>query len=223
MFDSIASTYDRLNHLLSLNFDRLWRRRVSVMASRRSPKTVLDIATGTGDLAVSLARKIPGARITGVDISEGMIAVGREKIARKGLPYRISLEVGDAERLSFDDGSFDCVTAGFGVRNFQDIDASLAEMHRVLRCGGELLILEFSSPQGRVFGPLYRFYFHRILPFVGRLVSKDGAAYEYLPASVDEFPEKCIFLQMIERAGFGDCRAKRLMGGVAYIYKGVKL
>ncbi len=223
MFDSIAHAYDRLNHLLSFNFDRLWRRRTAVMASLRTPADVLDIATGTGDLAVSLARKIPCALVTGVDISAGMVAVGRRKVARKGLEGRVSLETGDAEQLRFADGSFDCATAGFGVRNFQDIPAALSEMHRVLRSGGELFILEFSSPEGRIFGLLYRFYFHRILPRIGGLVSKDGRAYEYLPASVDEFPEKCIFLRMIEQAGFRNCGVKELMGGIACIYKGEKV
>lgn len=187
MFDSIAPRYDLLNHLLSFGVDRLWRRRMVGVVAAGTPAAILDVAAGTGDVAVALARRLPAARITGIDLSGEMLAVGRGKVARRGLCDRIELVQGDAEQLSFPDGTFDAVTIGFGIRNFGSIEAGLAEAFRVLRPGGRLCILEFSTPRGRCFGPLYRFYFHRILPLVGRLISKDDSAYTYLPESVDHF------------------------------------
>lgn len=222
MFDSIAPTYDLLNHVLSLGIDRGWRRRVVKMAARFADSRnlrLLDVATGTGDLAIALARRIPQAQIEGVDIAERMMEVGRAKVAREGLADRISLSFGDAERLSFADGSFDAVTVAFGVRNFGDIGAGLGEMRRVLRSGGRCWILEFSEPRGRFFGPLYRLYFHRVLPRLGHLISRDGGAYTYLPRSVDAFPEPKRFEEMVLVAGFSAVRAHRLTMGIAYIYE----
>lgn len=187
MFDSIAPRYDLLNHLLSFGVDRLWRRRMVGVVAAGTPAAILDVAAGTGDVAVALARRLPAARITGIDLSGEMLAVGRGKVARRGLCDRIELVQGDAEQLPFPDGTFDAVTIGFGIRNFGSIEAGLAEAFRVLRPGGRLCILEFSTPRGRCFGLLYRFYFHRILPLVGRLISKDDSAYTYLPESVDHF------------------------------------
>ena len=172
MFDSIAPRYDLLNHLLSFGVDRLWRRRMVGVVAAGTPAAILDVAAGTGDVAVALARRLPAARITGIDLSGEMLAVGRGKVARRGLCDRIELVQGDAEQLPFPDGTFDAVTIGFGIRNFGSIEAGLAEAFRVLRPGGRLCILEFSTPRGRCFGPLYRFYFHRILPLVGRLISR---------------------------------------------------
>ncbi len=228
MFDSIAPTYDALNHLLSLGIDRGWRRKVVKMAARATDDgsgalvEVLDVATGTGDLAIALAKGMPSAHVTGVDISENMLAVGRRKVEAKGLSGRIVLGTGDAERLEFADGEFDLVTVAFGVRNFGDIEAGLRGMHRVLRRGGRCLVLEFSEPRGRLFGTVYRLYFHRVLPLAGRLISRDGQAYSYLPRSVDEFPTPERFAGMIKEAGFSAVGVKKLTFGVAYIYEGVK-
>ncbi len=222
MFDSIAPRYDLLNHLLSFGVDRLWRRRLVAGVAAEGPSRILDVAAGTGDVAIALARRLPQARITGIDLSDEMLAVGRGKVARRGLDDRIGLVQGDAEKLPFSDGAFDAVTIGFGIRNFGSIEAGLAEAFRVLRRGGRLSILEFSTPRGRFFGPLYRLYFHRILPLVGRLVSRDKAAYTYLPESVDHFPDNLLFLRLMEQAGFTGCRARRQMRGIAYIYEGRK-
>jgi demethylmenaquinone methyltransferase/2-methoxy-6-polyprenyl-1,4-benzoquinol methylase len=222
MFDSIAPTYDRLNHLLSFQIDRLWRRKVVKMAAAARPRTILDVATGTGDLAIELACRIPAARVTGVDISENMLALGRQKVAEWGLTGRVNLSAGDAEALGFADGVFDCVTVAFGVRNFGDIEAGLREMCRVVREGGACFVLEFSEPTVPLFGWAYRIYFHRVLPLLGRAVSKDDAAYTYLPESVEGFPAPERFVEMLGEAGFSGVTKRRLTGGVAYIYKAVK-
>ena len=223
MFDRIAPTYDRLNHLLSFNIDRIWRKRTIKMTASAQPSLIIDIAAGTADLSIGLAKRIPSAHITGIDLSEGMLEIGRMKVAEHGLTGRIELIHANAQQLPFDNESFDVATIGFGIRNFEDVESGLREMRRVLKKGGEAFILEFSMPQGKIFGQLYRFYFHRILPFFGRMISKDAGAYTYLPDSVDEFPDKLLFLQLMGDAGFAGCTAKRLMRGVAYIYKGVKL
>ncbi len=218
MFDSIAPTYDRLNHLLSMQIDRTWRRKVVSVAAKNSPVEILDVATGTGDLAICLARSMAEARVTGVDISENMLAIGRRKVADKRLDGRIILHTGDAEALDFEEGRFDCVTAAFGVRNFGDIPAGLCEMCRVTRTGGMCVVLEFSEPAVPLFGWAYRIYFHKILPGVGRLVSKDKGAYTYLPESVGNFPVPDTFAEMLRQAGFSDVSKRRLTFGVAYIY-----
>lgn len=222
MFDSIAPHYDMLNHLLSLGIDRRWRRRVVGELRPSAPQRILDVATGTGDLAVALAGMSPQVQVTGVDLSEEMIAVARRKVEACGLDGRISLESGDAEALPFDDGAFDAATAAFGVRNFSDIAKGLGEMTRTLRSGGVLAVLELSRPDGKIFGTLFRFYFHRILPAVGGLISRDRAAYRYLPSSVDEFPAPDRFLAMMTEAGLDGCRTVPLTFGVAYIYIGIK-
>jgi demethylmenaquinone methyltransferase/2-methoxy-6-polyprenyl-1,4-benzoquinol methylase len=227
MFDDIAPTYDALNHILSLGIDRGWRRKVVKAVADSFDENgvrfgILDVATGTGDLAIALARRLPQASVTGVDISEKMLAVGREKVLRAGLSGRVALQTGDAEKLDFADGDFDGVTVAFGVRNFGDIPAGLGEMRRVLRPGGRCFVLEFSEPTVPVFGRIYRFYFHRVLPWLGRLVSHDRAAYSYLPRSVDGFPQPERFSEMLLEAGFSDVRTKRLTFGVAYIYEAQK-
>lgn len=223
MFDNIAPTYDRLNHILSFNFDKLWRRRTVNKVAAGCPKEILDVAAGTGDVAIALARRISTAKITGIDLSDNMLSIGRDKVEEKELSDRIVLMQGDAEQMSFADGSFDAVTIGFGIRNFGDIDAGLREASRVLRPGGKIYILEFSTPKGKIFGALYKFYFHNVLPLIGKFLSKDSGAYEYLPESVDNFPEYLLFLRRIESSGFTKCRADRLMRGIAYIYEGEKL
>ncbi|MDR2894256.1 MAG: bifunctional demethylmenaquinone methyltransferase/2-methoxy-6-polyprenyl-1,4-benzoquinol methylase UbiE [Alistipes sp.] len=226
MFDSIAPSYDALNHLLSAGVDIGWRRRVVKMVrtfdENEDGLRLLDVATGTGDLAIALARAIPAARVTGVDISEGMLEIGREKVAGRGLAGRVELRTGDAEALEFEGGRFDAVTVAFGVRNFGDMAAGLAEMARVLRPGGRCWVLEFSEPRVPVLGALYRFYFRRVLPLVGRIVSRDRGAYTYLPRSVGEFPAPEQFSEMLRRAGFTAVHRRRLSLGIAWIYEAVR-
>jgi demethylmenaquinone methyltransferase/2-methoxy-6-polyprenyl-1,4-benzoquinol methylase len=226
MFDFIAPRYDMLNRLLSLGIDQGWRRRAVRCVVRHMDGNeasvgnpgILDVATGTGDMAIELARAMPRARITGVDISEGMLAVGREKIARARFSDRATLVRGDAAGLASE--GFDIVTAAFGVRNFEDLQKGIEGMRRALRPGGMIAILEFSTPRNRLFGALYRFYFHRVLPLVGGWVSGDGKAYRYLPLSVEEFPSPDDFLRLLENNGFADCRASPLTFGVAQLYIG---
>ncbi len=222
MFDRIAFRYDFLNRVLSFGIDRGWRRRTvrSVQADR--PETILDVATGTGDLAIGLARALPGTQVTGVDLAPAMLAVGRRKVARKRIAGVAALLEGDAENLPFEAGSFEAVTAGFGVRNFGDIPAGLAEMHRVLRPDGSVHILEFSMPPGRIFGKLYVFYFRRLLPFIGGVISGEGRAYRYLQQSVEDFPYGDRFAGLMEQAGFTNITQTPLTRGLAIIYRGVK-
>lgn len=222
MFDHIAPRYDMLNHVLSLGIDKGWRRKTVKMVSRENPSQILDLATGTGDMAVSLAKKCPDAVITGADLSENMLKIAGDKVAGKGLSDRVRLVTAEAEALPFGDGTFDAVTISFGIRNFHDIPQSLKEMHRVLKPEGKLYILEFSTPRSKIFGSIYRFYFHRILPFIGGLVSKDKSAYKYLPDSVGEFPSPGAFCGMISENGFKNCNARSLTTGVAYIYTGTR-
>lgn len=222
MFDRIAPTYDALNHTLSVGIDRLWRRRAVRLAARTTPRRLLDVATGTGDLAIALARRIPGAQVMGMDLSEKMLDVARRKVAAAGLDARVVLEVGDAEHLALADRAVDAVTVAFGVRNFGDLETGLREMARVLRPGGQVVILEFSTPRNRFFRALYGFYNHRVLPWVGGLVSRDRRAYEYLPDSIGEFPAPERFMELMERAGFCACRARSQSGGIAQIYTGEK-
>lgn len=219
MFDGIAPSYDLLNHLLSFNVDRWWRRQVVEEVRRGAPRRILDMATGTGDLAIELARRIPDAQVTGVDLSERMLDEARRKVAALSLSDRIALQQGDAEHPGAA-ASFDAATVAFGVRNFGDLDAGLRGLARTIKPGGKLVVLEFSRPRNRLFRALFGFYFFRILPFVGGLVSRDRRAYDYLPASVEEFPAPEAFLAMMGRAGFRDCRTRSLSGGIAHIYIG---
>ncbi len=222
MFDNIAPAYDRLNDIMSFGIARSWRRAAVRRVRQAEACRILDLATGTADLAIAMARRLPQARVTGGDISEGMLALGREKVERAGLSGRITLVFARAEELPFADGDFDAVTAAFGVRNFANLERGLAEMARVLEPGGRVFILEFSTPRSKIFGTVYRFYFNRVLPLIGGMISKDRRAYTYLPGSVSEFPAPKEFVGMMERAGFTHCRAKALTGGVAYIYTGVR-
>lgn len=220
MFDRIAPTYDLLNHTLSWSIDRLWRRRAVRIVARWRPRRILDMATGTGDLAILLARRIPEARVLGVDLSERMLETARRKVAACGLDGRIRLETGDAERLETADASVDAVTVAFGVRNFGDPEAGLRELARTIKPGGRIVVLEFSRPRNRVVRALYEFYSCRVLPRIGGLVSKDRRAYEYLPASVAEFPPPEEFVRIMERAGFRNCCARSQSCGIAQIYIG---
>lgn len=223
MFDSIAWRYDFLNHFLSLNIDRLWRRRAIKIISRsyKSPD-ILDVATGTGDLAIA-AMKLNPAKITGIDISRKMLEIGKEKVERKGFAGKIDLVQGDSEKIPFGDNIFDVAMVAFGVRNFSDPVKGLSEMNRVIRKGGMIMVLEFSKPTGFLIKPLYNFYFRNILPFFGRLFSKDNAAYNYLPDSVMKFPDNEEFLKLLVQAGCSETQQIKLTGGVASIYTGIKL
>lgn len=223
MFDSIAWRYDFLNHFLSFNFDKLWRRRaVKIISRNYESPLILDVATGTGDLAIA-AMKIHPKRISGIDISQKMLEIGREKIQKSGYGDKIELIYGDSETLPFDNKLFDVAMVAFGVRNFSNPLKGLMEMKRVVRDGGMIMVLEFSKPSGFPFKPLYNFYFKNILPLFGRFFSKDKAAYRYLPDSVMKFPDNEKFLELLVQAGWSDTRQVKLTGGVASIYTGFKL
>ena len=218
MFDDIAPTYDRLNHILSLSIDKIWRNRVVRTVRRLGAKHILDIATGTGDLAIAMARKIEGSTLCGVDLSPQMLEVAKRKVTSGGLDSRISLMEGNAEKLDLESQSVDAITIAFGIRNFENKDKCLIELHRVLRNGGNLVILEFSNPTNRFIGWLNRIYSHKILPWIGGLISKNRSAYEYLPSSVDSFPNPDEFMQIISQAGFSKVTRRSQSFGIAQIY-----
>jgi demethylmenaquinone methyltransferase/2-methoxy-6-polyprenyl-1,4-benzoquinol methylase len=221
MFDDISPKYDLLNRVLSMGIDTIWRTRVVNILSKGKPEKILDVATGTADLAIAL-RKTGAKQIIGADISEGMLRVGREKIKEKGLDSLISLEYGDSENLKYDSDTFDAVTVAFGARNFENLQKGLSEMRRVLKPGGTIAVLEFSQPQKFPFRQLYHFYFHNVLPVVGRLVSKNSSAYTYLPESVSVFPYGQKFVQILQETGFKNCTCIGLTFGIASIYIGNK-
>ena len=221
MFDNISERYDFLNHILSLNIDKGWRRKVVRMASQGNPQSILDVATGTADLAIAL-KKVQPREIIGVDISQGMLDVGQKKISGKGLGELITLKLGDSEDLPFENDRFDVVTVAFGVRNFENLEKGLSEIRRVLTPGGKLLVLEFSQPESFPFKQLYRFYFKNILPGIGRLVSRDSSAYTYLPDSVDAFPYGNDFTAILKHCGYKNSRAQKLTFGIANIYEALK-
>lgn len=223
MFDSIAWRYDFLNHFLSFGIDRLWRKRaIRIISKKFSNPYILDVATGTGDLAIA-AMKINPKGIKGIDISGNMLEIGRTKIQKLGLSGRVELLTGDSENIPFSESTFDVAMVAFGVRNFADPLKGLSEMKRVIRKDGMIMVLEFSKPSGFPFRPVYNFYFRNILPFFGKLFSKDKAAYNYLPDSVMKFPDNAQFLAMMAEAGFSGNKQVKLTGGVASIYTGFKL
>lgn len=222
MFNSIAPTYDFLNHFLSLNIDKVWRRKLVKLVAPYKPDRILDVASGTGDLAIAL-NKLKPSGIVGVDISEGMLEVGRKKIARKGLSNVITLLYGDSENLPFPTNSFNAVTVSFGVRNFAHLDIGLSDMCRVLKPGGVVAVLEFSMPRRFPVVQLYKFYFLKMLPFFGKMFSGHSDAYTYLPESVLQFPSGEKFLKLMDEAGFSNVKEKRLSFGIASIYTGEKL
>lgn len=219
MFDSIAPTYDRLNHLLSLGVDRLWRRRAIREIVDGSPQRILDLACGTGDFAIEEALAAgQGSRITGADISEGMMELVMRKAARAGVHDRITLRQADAEALPFADGSFHRVSCAFGVRNFEHREKALQECLRVLAPGGRLVVLELSIPENRFVSALYKLYFVHILPLIGGVVSGDRKAYRYLASSVQAFPRPARFCSMLSEAGFAKVRSRSLSFGICQMY-----
>jgi demethylmenaquinone methyltransferase/2-methoxy-6-polyprenyl-1,4-benzoquinol methylase len=221
MFDEIAHSYDFLNHFLSFGIDRIWRRKaVRIISNTHSNPDILDVATGTGDLAIA-AMKLDPLHITGIDISEKMLDAGRVKISKLGLSEKIELLAGQSERILFPDNRFDVAMSAFGVRNFSDPLAGLIEMGRVLRNRGLIMVLEFSKPSKFPFSQVYKFYFLNILPFIGRVFSKNRKAYSYLPETVMQFPDNEKFLDLLIKAGFSDVNQKRLTGGIASIYTGI--
>lgn len=223
MFDNIAPDYDKLNHILSLNIDKNWRKKaVRELADEAIPLNVLDVACGTGDFTIEIARKVPqGSTVVGVDISDGMIAVGLEKLAKLGIDA--TLKVADCEALPYEDNTFDRISVGFGVRNFEHLELGLSEMYRVLSHGGKLVILELSVPSNAFIRWCYKLYFLKILPFIGGLVSGDRSAYEYLPASVLRFPAPDKFMSIMKSAGFDVVEHRAMTLGVCRMYIGKKI
>ncbi len=221
MFNNISPKYDLLNHLLSANIDKLWRKNAINLLKPHQPRLILDIATGTADFAIA-ATRIKGAKIVGIDIAEGMLEVGRRKIDRKGLTNIIELIKADSENLPFENDKFDAAIAGFGVRNFETLKTGLSEIKRVLKPGGVFYILEFSKPVKAPYKQGYQFYFTKILPFIGRLVSNDSKAYTYLPESVNEFPDGDRFLTILADVGFVDNKCFLQTFGIASVYEANK-
>ncbi len=222
MFNNIAGRYDFLNHFLSMGIDKGWRKKAIAEVAQIKPQAILDVATGTGDMAIAAAKTIKPKKITGVDISEGMLEVGRKKIAELNLQQTISLNTGDSEAMPFATGEFDAVMCAYGVRNFEHLEAGLSEMCRVLRAGGKVVILEFSHPTRPGIKQLYQFYFRYILPTLGKLVSKHSKAYTYLPESVMAFPEGNRFCEILQQCGFKNAKARALTFGVTTLYTAEK-
>lgn len=222
MFDAVAHSYDLLNHRLSLWIDKYWRRRLVKKLSEFHPNTILDVATGTGDLAILEAKKISPKSIVGADISEGMMNIGREKVRKENLQDVIEFRREDCMKLSFADNSFDAVTAAFGIRNFQDLEAGLAEMHRVLKPGGTLCVIELTRPVHFPIKQLFAAYSHTVLPLYGRVVSKDKSAYKYLIATIEAFPQGETMVGILKKTGFASASFTRLTFGICTCYTATK-
>lgn len=221
MFNNISKKYDFLNHFLSLGIDKLWRKKAVKLLKDIKPNRVLDLATGTGDFAIELLKLKP-KEIIGMDISDGMLEQGRIKMKNKKVDHIISMRNGDSENLPFEDGYFDALTVGFGVRNYENLEKGLAEMLRVLRKDGKAVILEFSKPKSFPIKQVFGFYSKNVIPFLGKKISKDEAAYAYLPESVDAFPEGRAFIDILEKLGYKNVKAQTVSGGIATIYTGTK-
>lgn len=221
MFDKIAPSYDFLNHFLSFGIDKRWRKTAVNMLSQDKPRNILDIATGTADFAIALIRLNP-TKVTGIDISENMLKVGRAKLRKLDLENQIQLLRYDSENLPFESNTYDAVTVAFGVRNFENLQKGLKEINRVLRPGGSVVILEFSQPKKFPVKQLYNLYSKTLMPLSGKLISKDNSAYTYLPKSIEQFPAGYEFLKQLDKAGFNDTIYKPLTFGIATVYKGSK-
>ena len=221
MFDNIAHKYDFLNHFLSMGIDIYWRNQAVKELKKDKPQLILDIATGTGDFALAALKANP-RKIIGVDISKGMLEVGQRKIENLKLTDKISLQLGDSEGLQFPDNYFDAVIVAFGVRNFENLGKGLSDMYRVLKPNGKVVILEFSKPEIFPFKQLYNFYFKSVLPTIGNNISKDNAAYTYLPESVKVFPYGTEFVNILQQVGFKETKCETLTFGISSIYSGRK-
>ena len=222
MFDNIAPTYDKLNHRLSWDIDKGWRRKAIRQLEPFSPRTMLDIATGTGDFAILAAQMLNPDKLIGADISEGMMAIGRRKVKEAGLDQVISFAKEDCLHLSYADESFDAVTAAFGIRNFADLDKGLKEMQRVLKKGGHLSIVELTTPMTFPMKQLFRIYSHTVLPIYGRLISKDTSAYAYLTKTIEAFPQGERMVEILKKAGFAEASFRRLTFGICTMYFATK-
>jgi ubiquinone/menaquinone biosynthesis methyltransferase len=222
MFDNIAPTYDTLNHRLSWDIDKGWRKKAIRQLLPFQPKTILDIATGTGDFAILSAKELRPQRMIGIDISEGMMKIGQKKVEAEGLQHIVSFKKDDCTHLSFDDNSFDAVTAAFGIRNFQNLDQGLSEMYRVLRPNGHLSIVELTTPVSFPMKQLFKLYSHTMLPVYGKLISKDTSAYSYLTKTIETFPQGEVMLDILRKAGFKNASFKRLTFGICTMYFATK-
>jgi len=222
MFDNIAPTYDKLNHRLSWDIDRYWRRKAIRQLAPHRPQTMLDIATGTGDFAILAAEMLSPRQLIGADISEGMMEIGREKVKARGLEGIISFERQDCLALSYPDATFDAVTAAFGIRNFENLDQGLREMQRVLRPGGRLCVVELTTPVSFPMRQLFHFYSHTVLPVYGRLISRDSSAYSYLTKTIEAFPQGERMVEILRRAGFSEASFERLTLGICTLYTAKK-
>jgi demethylmenaquinone methyltransferase / 2-methoxy-6-polyprenyl-1,4-benzoquinol methylase len=221
MFNEISNRYDFLNHFLSFGIDHWWRKKFVSVLSVKKPRIILDVATGTGDLAIALLALSP-EKITGIDIASQMLEIGKKKIGKKSLNDKINFENGDAENIPFPDNFFDAVTVAFGVRNFENLEKGLSEMKRILKPGGTMQILEFSHPGSKPFKQIYQFYSRFIIPFVGKIISKNDQAYSYLPESVAKFPSGNDFLKIMEKIGMKNNSYISLTFGISSIYSGEK-
>ncbi len=222
MFDSIAHSYDLLNHLLSMGIDKHWRRAAINSLKPFAPRKMLDVATGTGDFAIMSARELKPDTLLGVDLSEGMMRVAREKVKKAGLEQTISFQQEDCLKLSFPNDTFDALTVAYGIRNFEDLDRGLQEMHRVLKPSGRLVIIELTSPQRFPMKQLFWLYSHVLMPLVGKIVSRDSKAYTYLPATMEAFPQGEVMTEILKKAGFSDIRFKRFTFGLSTLYTAAK-
>lgn len=222
MFDNIAPNYDKLNHRLSWNIDRGWRKKAINRLAPYRPQTMLDIATGTGDFAILAAQMLNPRKLIGADISEGMMEIGRQKVERLGLQEVISFAKEDCLNLSYADNTFDAVTAAFGIRNFADLDKGLCEMCRVLKPGGHLSIVELTTPVSFPMKQLFRIYSHTVLPVYGRIVSRDSSAYSYLTKTIEAFPQGEHMMDILRQAGFRETQFQRLTFGVCTLYTATK-
>ena len=222
MFDNISSNYDFLNHFLSFGIDNIWRKKTIKVVAEDNPKLILDVATGTGDLAFAAQKTINPKKIIGLDLSNGMLNIGRTKIEKRKLKDKLEFIQGDSENLPFEDQYFDAVMVSFGVRNFENLNKGISEIFRVLKKNGKIVVLEFSKPKKFPIKQTYFIYSKYFLPLFGSLISKDKSAYHYLPESVEAFPEGADFLEKLREIGFLNLKLKKLSGGIATIYSGKK-
>lgn len=222
MFDNISPKYDLLNRIMTMRIDIIWRKKAIKLLKSLQPQLMLDVATGTGDFAIESIGILQPAKIIGVDISPGMLEVAKEKITKKGLQQQFEVQLGDSENLQFEDNTFDAVTVAFGVRNFENLEKGLSEIRRVLKPGGKAIILELSNPKAFPVKQLFHFYFHRIVPFIGRFISKDASAYSYLPESVSKFPDGNRFAAITEKVNFSATRVLPQTFGFCTIYEATK-